>query len=615
MKKILSSLLAASFVVTNLGISTITASASEETTFTAVVNIYNEETKDSVKGIDVKFVEFDADLPTIPEPQANIVRVLSEWNTSDTNPYEIADIDFVKGHFYAVQIDNIPEGYCYSWEDHVITGIHGNGTLTGIVNYNIALQPHNPLPKVEYPLDIERNFTFSVVDKSTNQVIEGLDVELARMELDANVVNKYNYVETVDSWNTAADSYAITIPITYDVYDCPSAVFGIKINNMPEGYTYYQPAEDGYTVCGYYGAYDYRYDLYKGNDTTECIAYIYPEDKPHVYTSTKISDKSTTTTTTTTTVVTDPTAKGTIQLTLNDVIELSKKGNDLTWDDFKDYISTDIGSGLYIEKYDLEEGYTLLVGGVPSEKPYYIDLYRYDDTKNSIDIRTEDVAAFLDSTATMTTTAAETTTVATTTTTAILTDAQGRLVDENGEVIIINGTSAVMTMPTTTTTTTTVSNELYFNSQYDYVPVEVGLNTGVELAGFDDGKFYEVGDSPIEFTIDDEKIAKVGVVQGIGVNVLGVSVGETVLNAKAPDGRTASIKVVVKEAPSTSTTAVWNEVTTTTTTTADTNSDSSGDSQLPQTGYSDIYKVIAGLAVLMTVGGAALVVKTRKENE
>ena len=39
------------------------------------------------------------------------------------------------------------------------------------------------------------------------------------------------------------------------------------------------------------------------------------------------------------------------------------------------------------------------------------------------------------------------------------------------------------------------------------------------------------------------------------------------------------------------------------------------DSELPQTGYSKIYKVFAGLAALMTVSGAALVVKTRKENE
>ena len=35
---------------------------------------------------------------------------------------------------------------------------------------------------------------------------------------------------------------------------------------------------------------------------------------------------------------------------------------------------------------------------------------------------------------------------------------------------------------------------------------------------------------------------------------------------------------------------------------------------LPQTGYSDIYKVLVGLAVLMTVGGVTLIVKTRKKD-
>ena len=43
--------------------------------------------------------------------------------------------------------------------------------------------------------------------------------------------------------------------------------------------------------------------------------------------------------------------------------------------------------------------------------------------------------------------------------------------------------------------------------------------------------------------------------------------------------------------------------------------DPNDNAELPQTGYSDIYKAIEGLATLMTVGGAALVVKTRKENE
>ena len=49
--------------------------------------------------------------------------------------------------------------------------------------------------------------------------------------------------------------------------------------------------------------------------------------------------------------------------------------------------------------------------------------------------------------------------------------------------------------------------------------------------------------------------------------------------------------------------------------TSTTTSSNDGDEELPQTGYSDIYKVIAGLASLITISGAALVVKTRKENE
>ncbi len=102
-----------------------------------------------------------------------------------------------------------------------------------------------------------------------------------------------------------------------------------------------------------------------------------------------------------------------IKLTLNDVIQLSKKGNDLTWDDFSNYSCTEIGSGIYINKYDLEDGYTLLVGGLPPTSPYYINLFHNDDTSNSIDIRTNDVEAFLKSVSQVTTTNTESTTTTT----------------------------------------------------------------------------------------------------------------------------------------------------------------------------------------------------------
>jgi|GEM_PF-2141426 len=102
-----------------------------------------------------------------------------------------------------------------------------------------------------------------------------------------------------------------------------------------------------------------------------------------------------------------------IKLTLNDVIQLSKKGNDLTWGDFSNYSGTEVGSGIYINKYDLEDGYTLLVGGLPPTSPYYINLFHNDDTSNSIDIRTNDVEAFLKSVSQVTTTNTESTTTTT----------------------------------------------------------------------------------------------------------------------------------------------------------------------------------------------------------
>ena len=301
MKKIISLFMSASLIVTNSVFSAIAANAAEETTtFTAHINVYNEETNEPVPGIEVKFVEYDADLPTKPEPEANVVQVLAEWNTTDINPYEVADVEFVEGHFYAVQIDNIPEGYCYSWEDHVITGIHiyGGGTLSGDVNYNIALQPHDPMPTLEYPIDITRDFSFSVLDMSTNTVVEGLDVELVRMESDPDVINKFNYAGTLAEWNTSEEpEYNITLPLYFESMDSLPYMFGAAIKNMPEGYQYYHnDLYDGYTVFDGYGTGDYRHDLYIGDEVHEAVLYIQPVDYQPTYTTTKPAETTMTTT-------------------------------------------------------------------------------------------------------------------------------------------------------------------------------------------------------------------------------------------------------------------------------------------------------------------------------
>ncbi len=67
----------------------------------------------------------------------------------------------------------------------------------------------------------------------------------------------------------------------------------------------------------------------------------------------------------------------------------------------------------------------------------------------------------------------------------------------------------------------------------------------------------------------------------------------------------------------TTTTATTTDIITTDSTIITTTSMTTTDNQstLPKTGYSDIYKVIVVFAVLMTVSGAAIVVKTKKETE
>ena len=84
------------------------------------------------------------------------------------------------------------------------------------------------------------------------------------------------------------------------------------------------------------------------------------------------------------------------KLTLDDVVMLSEKGDALSWSDFERYQGREIGSGLYIMQYRIDELFDVLVGGVPDEKPMYIYLRVNTEADDHIDIRTEDVLAFIE---------------------------------------------------------------------------------------------------------------------------------------------------------------------------------------------------------------------------
>lgn len=92
------------------------------------------------------------------------------------------------------------------------------------------------------------------------------------------------------------------------------------------------------------------------------------------------------------------------KLTIEKVKELAKKGGSLSWSDFEPYRHSDIGSGLHIYFYEIDENYCLVVGGGDTQDvPLYIRLvlkpydHEFLDDKAYIEIRTENVDNFLNS--------------------------------------------------------------------------------------------------------------------------------------------------------------------------------------------------------------------------
>ena len=83
-------------------------------------------------------------------------------------------------------------------------------------------------------------------------------------------------------------------------------------------------------------------------------------------------------------------------MTLTDVVELSKLGMKLTWEDLEEFAGRDIGSGLYVVRFDIDSRFYLLVGdGKTTGEPMYARLNSVS-TGTICDIRESDVEAFLE---------------------------------------------------------------------------------------------------------------------------------------------------------------------------------------------------------------------------
>ncbi|MBQ3087112.1 MAG: hypothetical protein IJC45_07245 [Clostridia bacterium] len=84
------------------------------------------------------------------------------------------------------------------------------------------------------------------------------------------------------------------------------------------------------------------------------------------------------------------------KLTLTDVIERSEKGSALSWEDFEDFDYVETGSGLYIRMYEIDDLFSLSIGGGSlQDEPMYIYLSANDGMRTVIDIRESDVRTYI----------------------------------------------------------------------------------------------------------------------------------------------------------------------------------------------------------------------------
>lgn len=84
-------------------------------------------------------------------------------------------------------------------------------------------------------------------------------------------------------------------------------------------------------------------------------------------------------------------------LTLDALKQIAEKGEAISWDDFAPYQGQDIGFGLYVMRYPMEQPYYVNVGGVPGETPMYVRLCS-SMTEQYIDIRQESIDEFIQNT-------------------------------------------------------------------------------------------------------------------------------------------------------------------------------------------------------------------------
>ncbi|MBP5580024.1 MAG: dockerin type I repeat-containing protein [Ruminococcus sp.] len=172
-------------------------------------------------------------------------------------------------------------------------------------------------------------------------------------------------------------------------------------------------------------------------------------------------------------------------MTLNDVVELSKKGKKIDWPDFAEFEGKwrSTIAYTYFCKFDLGDDFFLVVGGEPNFRPEVVWLC-YSDTENYVDVKTGDVKAFIDKNATSdiatTTTAATTTKPASTTTTTKATTTTSKAVTTTTTTQKVTTTAVTTTIPKVSYKLISLPNKLEYKvgENIDLKGIKIEVTTG-----------------------------------------------------------------------------------------------------------------------------------------
>jgi hypothetical protein len=294
----------------------------------------------------VEYEKFNNELRFPIENEKYAIRTLAEWNTSDANPFIIHLDDLNVDHYYAVQCDQLPEGYFSGTlhNSYFLTARSGSELKTFMEGgnqefnkgiYQIRLNKGQPYEDWNFPKTVTSVFTFGFYDRveldmdwKSAECIPDLEVEVVSV-----TKGKDGYIkgDKIGTFNTSDGEIKVTDEVTFnDIEDY--TYFGIKINNIPEKYAeYYKKywlSDDSVD--------DYKISMFSAintvlGSTNDDIVLVPESVSGQLGTTTVVPTSSTTTSTTTTSISLSSSLifDNDLELHGNDTKEFHYKYNDI----------------------------------------------------------------------------------------------------------------------------------------------------------------------------------------------------------------------------------------------------------------------------------------------